>query len=358
MGWLGGLFGDRVVRRVEPGVGRTTLCARLAIALVVVLATSLDVASASPSLPLRTLAEVPLGGSSPRFDYQTIDPSTHRLYVAHQGDGTIVVVDLVRRRVVARISGLANVHGVLVVPAFHRLFATATARHELVTLDTRTNRVVGRSPAGVVPDGIAYDSKEQAVFVSDERPAGGVVVANARTGRTLGSIRLGGSAGNVQYDPGTGRVLVGVETHDELAVIDPATRAIVRRVPLAGCDADHSLLVDAIARLLVVGCSANGRLEILNADSFREVGRVFGAGHVDVLALDPTAQRVYAASEDGIVTIIQLNRSGAAHVLGQHRLTARAHSVAVDPTNGLVYLPLGRIRGRSILRVAAFTKRG
>ena len=79
----------------------------------------------SPSLPLRTVADLTLGGRSPRFDYQSIDPAARRLYIAHQGDGTILIVDVAHRRMLGRIGGLPNVHGVLVVPALHRLFATA-----------------------------------------------------------------------------------------------------------------------------------------------------------------------------------------------------------------------------------------
>jgi DNA-binding beta-propeller fold protein YncE len=68
--------------------------------------------------------------------------------------------------------GLPNVHGVFVVPALHRLFATATALHQVVTIDTRTDRVLTRTPAGIVPDGIAYDPVARQVFVSDEPAAG------------------------------------------------------------------------------------------------------------------------------------------------------------------------------------------
>jgi hypothetical protein len=64
------------------------------------------------------------------------------------------------------------VHGVFVVPALHRLFATATALHQVVTIDTRTDRVLTRTSAGIVPDGIAYDPVARQVFVSDEPAAG------------------------------------------------------------------------------------------------------------------------------------------------------------------------------------------
>jgi DNA-binding beta-propeller fold protein YncE len=311
---------------------------------------------ASPSLPLRTIADLPLGGRSPRFDYQTIDPAARRLYIAHQGDGTILTIDLAARRIIGRIGGLPDVHGVLVVPALHRLFASATALHELVTIDTRTGHVLARTPAGVVPDGIAYDPVGRHVFVSDERPAGALIVADATTGRATATIPLGGSAGNVQYDPVAKRVLVGVETHDELALIDPGTLQITRRVPLPGCNANHSLLVDPQVRRLIIGCSANGRLLVLDADTFRVLGRISGAGHIDVLALDPARQRVYAASENGIVSVIEVAHGATPRLLGRTHLAARAHSVAVDPRTSLVYLPLGRSGGASVLRIMRPTR--
>lgn len=330
---------------------------RWAVAIALALLSFAGTASgASSSLPLRTVAEVALGGRSPRFDYQTIDPVARRLYIAHQGDGTILTIDLARRRVVGHIGGLPNVHGVLVVPALHRLFATATALHQLVTIDTRTEHVLARTSAGVVPDGIAYDPIGRHVFVSDERPAGALTVVDATTGRAMATIPLGGSAGNVQYDPVAKRVLVGVETHDELALIDPKTLQITRRVPLSGCDANHSLLVDPNARLLIIGCSANGRLLVLDADSFRVLGEITGAGHVDVLALDAARDRVYAASEDGIVSVIQVAHRGAPRLLGQMHLAARAHAVAVDPRTSLLYLPLGRSGGSSVLRIMRPTR--
>jgi DNA-binding beta-propeller fold protein YncE len=309
-----------------------------------------------PSLPLRAITDLPLGGRSPRFDYQTIDPAARRLYIAHQGDGTILIVDLAHPRILGRIGDLPNVHGVLVVPALHRLFATATALHQLVMIDTRTDRILTRAPAGIVPDGIAYDPVGRHVFVSDERPAGALIVVDAITGRAAGTIPLGGSAGNVQYDPVAKRVLVGVETRDELALVDPASLRVTRRVSLGGCDANHSLAIDAAARLLIVGCSANGRLLVLDADSFQVLGTIAGAGHVDVLALDPGRHRVYAASENGIVSVVQIAHRAPPRLLGQTYLAARAHTVAVDPRTSLVYLPLGRSGGSSVLRILRPTR--
>ena len=57
------------------------------------------------------------------------------------------------------------------------------------------------------------------MFVSDE--TGGVETVIDARGRRIATIPLGGEAGNVQYDAGSGHVLVDVQSRDEIAVIDP-----------------------------------------------------------------------------------------------------------------------------------------
>ena len=82
--------------------------------------------SASPAgnLPLRNLRDVPLGGGASRFDYQSLDPNTGRLYIAHLGDGTMAVFDTNKETLVGEVKDLSRVHGVLAVPELHRVYAS------------------------------------------------------------------------------------------------------------------------------------------------------------------------------------------------------------------------------------------
>src|SRR5262245_6966259 len=92
--------------------------------------------SAWAAAPVLTKVEdVPLPGKATRFDYQSFDPGTKRLYVAHMGDGELVVVDTRARRVVAHLPGFPTVTGVLVVPAIHRVFASVAGSHEVAVVD-------------------------------------------------------------------------------------------------------------------------------------------------------------------------------------------------------------------------------
>jgi DNA-binding beta-propeller fold protein YncE len=292
--------------------------------------------AAGGSLPLKTVANVPLPGGSSRLDYATVDSQRNRLYIAHLGGGLVIVFDTKKRRVVKTIPA-PNAHGVLAVPELGRVFASATGIHKVLTIDERTLKVIGSAPAGDYPDGIAWDSDDRRVYVSDE--TGGVeTVLNAK-GRPLTIVRLGGETGNVQYDPVSRRVLVDVQSRNELAVIDPRSERVTRRLALPGCEHDHGLLVDAPRRLAFIACDGNATLLTLDLRRMKVTGRATVGGSPDVLAFDRSLRRLYVSSESGEVAVFAERGHGLIK-LGQAFLAAQAHTVAVDSRTHLVYFPL------------------
>ncbi len=72
----------------------------------------------------------------------------------------------------------------------------------------------------------------------------------------------------------------------------------------------------------------------------------------DVLAVDPALGRVYVACESGVVNVFR--EEGQALVsLGDLRIP-HAHTVAVDPTTHLVYLPIQNLGGRPVLLIYGY----
>jgi DNA-binding beta-propeller fold protein YncE len=199
------------------------------------------------------------------------------------------------------------------------VFASATDDRQLVTIDARTNKVVARAPAGEYPDGIAYDSAARRVYVSDE--SGGAELVFGARGRRIGSVPLGGDAGNVQYDPCPVDVLVDVQSRDELAVISTRTNRVVRRVPLPGCDHPHGLLVDAPKRLAFVACDENAKLLTLDLGRMKIIGTVDVGDGPDVLAFDRSLRRLYVAAESGNVAVFCRARARAEEA--RHRRSSR-----------------------------------
>ena len=56
-------------------------------------------------VPLKKVADVPLPGAAVRFDYQSLDASSNRLYIAHMNADQLVVFDTKKREVVANLGG-------------------------------------------------------------------------------------------------------------------------------------------------------------------------------------------------------------------------------------------------------------
>src|SRR5215470_3732993 len=165
--------------------------------------------AAPPSLPLEHVADVPLPGGATRFDYQWIDGDRRILYIAHLGDGTLVVFDLDAQSVRAEVPHLPSVHGVVAAPDQHLVLATATADKMLALIDDQKLEVKARVPAGEYPNGLAYDPASGRAFVSNNAGRG-VAVVDVKAAKAEPGIHVGGGAGNTQYDAASGRVLAAV----------------------------------------------------------------------------------------------------------------------------------------------------
>jgi len=299
--------------------------------------------SAVASPGLHVMARIPLPGGNSRFDYASLDPARGLLFVAHLGASQVVEINTHTSRVVRTIPGLPQVHGVLVVPALHRVYATATGANMVVRINEDTGRVLGRTATGAYPDGLAYDPANRTIWTTNES-GGSETIIDAATGASRGTVRLGGVAGNVSYDPASGHMLVDAPSNNQLAVIDTATRSVIRRVPLPGCSDDHSLTLDAPARLAFVACDVNDVLLTVDMTTGRVIGTANVGVEPDVLAFDPSAGRLYVASERGWVTVFQLY-GRRLHVISSSYLADDAHVVAVDPATGRSYFPVLRASG-------------
>lgn len=296
----------------------------------------------------RVARDVALPGDTSRWDYQTADASAHRLYISHLGASEIVVFDTRLQRAVGVVSGVDQVHGLVLASDLGRLFASATGRNQVDVVDTSTLKVGAGVAAGNYPDGLAYVPGSGKVYVSNEHDSVDTVI-DARSARRLGSIPIGGDIGNSQYDPGTGRVYVASGSDNHLVVVDPSRDTVVDREPLPGCDGAHGVQVDVPERARVfVACEGNAKLVVLDLAT-RRVSDVMNVGDgPDVLALDPVLHRLYVASESG--TLAVFDAGPQVRKLGSGNAGPNAHSVAADPGTHVVYLPLADVGGHPVLR--------
>ncbi|KVK94646.1 hypothetical protein WJ47_32475 [Burkholderia ubonensis] len=301
------------------------------------------------SLPLKHVADVPLPGRPTRLDYASLDASRHLLFIAHLGDGEVIVFDTRASSVTARIADVSSVHGVLAIPELSRVYASATGTDEIVAIDAATLKIVARMPGGHYPDGMAYAPDVRKLYVSDEYGKTETVI-DVRSNRRVATIALDGEVGNTQYDTVSRHIFVNVQTRGQLVEIDPATDRVVGRFDLPGAKGNHGLLIDARDRLAFVACEGNDKLIVFDLHT-KQVVRSFDVGaDPDVLALDPGPGTLYVAGEAGTVSMFRVQGANVARI-GEGRAGPNAHVVAVDSTTHRSYFPLKRVDGRPVLRI-------
>jgi DNA-binding beta-propeller fold protein YncE len=323
----------------QRGVGAVRWRVRL-LAGVAVTAALAGCSTSTPSdeLPLRKVSETALTGGPVRFDYTALDVGRGRLFIAHMGASELIDVDVRAHAVVRTLPNLPDVHGVIVVPDKHRVYATATGTNQVVAIDEVSGAVVFRAPTDTYPDGLAYDPSRRTVWTTNES-AGTETVIDADTGAVRATVPLGGEVGNVVYDTLLDQMVVAVQGRNDLAVIDPVSFTVKERIPIPGCDHPHGQALDVTNQVMFVGCEANATMVTVDLDN-RAVIDHHGVGETpDVLAYDPGANRVYVAAESGWVSIFDHDH-GHLTVRGSAYLADGAHSLALDPATHHSYIPI------------------
>jgi DNA-binding beta-propeller fold protein YncE len=301
----------------------------------------------NPSV-LTKIVDVPMPGPAVRFDYQSLDTESGRLYISHMNADQLVVFDTAKREVVANLDGFKRVHGVWAVPELARVYASVTGEHAVAVVDSKTLHTLAKVGPINYPDGLAYAPPAKRVFVSDEHGDADAVI-DATNNTLITSIPLNGGAGNTVYDPNSGHILVAVHGANELVAIDPVTAKIVGRHSLPGVSNPHGIALDTADRLAFVAGEENHSLAMVDLDTMKILSTYEVGEDPDVLAFDPGLKRLYVSSESGTVNVFQSLRRSMV-LLGSFTMP-HAHTVSVDPKTHLVYFPLENVNGHPLLRI-------
>jgi hypothetical protein len=315
--------------------------------------------------------DVPLGPPANRIDYQSLDPGARRLYVSLMGAGKLLVFDIAGNKPLWQLDGFPKTTGVLAVPSLHRVYSSvpgaglgpslnvgfgmlglSSGHGAIAIVDTDSLHEIARLPGGVFPDGIAYDPKDNRVFVSDEMGSA-ISVIEAGTSQLAARIVAGGEVGNVQYDPVSATLYAPIQTRNEIGIFDPAGNRRTGSYPLTGCKHPHGLAIAPGAAIGYVACDENDVLVTVDLKNGMELSHLPLGHDPDVLAMDPGLKRLYVASESGNLSSFDIANPRAPVALGDSMVGPRAHSVAVDPVTHRLFLPLADLGGRSVMRIVA-----
>ncbi len=301
------------------------------------------------SLGLQEVKNIPLAGDANRLDYQSIDYSTNRLYISHLGSNMVHVFDLGKQQVIKNIPLNGSPYGILAVPSLKEVFVSIGNSSQVAVINENALQVTKYIQAGNTPDGIAYNPQTKEIFVSNEN-GGTVSVINAQTDKHVTDIPIGGSVGNSQNYARQNRIYTAAGDDNKLVEIDPTINKVVSKYDLPGCSHPHGFYIDPQTQYAFITCDVNNVMLVFDLSSKKIISSDTVGALPDVLAYDEELHHLYVAGESGVMTIFNVQKGNVKKIY-EGFIAPHAHTVAVDQTTHLVYLPLENINGKPVLRI-------
>ena len=301
--------------------------------LATALTTTTATAAAATPTPAYRLAGAIAGPEAGGWDYASVDPAAHRLYVARAK--SVTVVGTAGDAAATSIGSIAHGHAVAAIPG-HRLLVTSGDDASARILDAAGGRELAHIAVGKKPDAaiVSADGKTGFVMNADD---GTVSVIDLTAMKVVKTITAKPALEYAALTP-HGTLFVNDEDANELEVIDVARGAAGKAVAMPGCEAPSGLAYDAKTGHLIAAC-ANGKAAIVDARRKTFVGLVdIGLGP-DAVILDAARRLAFVpCGKDGVLDILSLD---GPHVKRIGRVTTAlgARTGALDPATGAIYLP-------------------
>ena len=304
------------------------LANRLAALCLVAFACPSMVAAAAPAYRVIDRIAGPDGG----WDYVRVDAANNRVLVAH--GGSVMAVDLATKAVTPGLAPGTRLHDALPVNGGREMLVTNGGLGTAVFVD-RAGAVVATVQAGKNPDAATYDPHSSLVLVMNHS-GGDITLIDPRTHKAVGTIEVGGDLEAAAVD-GTGRAFVNVENRNEIAVIDPASRKVVGRYTLTGCDGPTGIAYDAADHMLMAAC--DGATDFVDARTGKVLQTLTTGKGADGIAFDPQQKLAFVPSGPGGTLAVIAVSPGKSAMVQTIATQVSARTIALDERTGRLYLP-------------------
>lgn len=278
------------------------------------------------------IQKITLGGEG-GWDYLTLDPQSHRLYISRATH--VIVMDADSGKVVGDIPNTLGVHGIVLVPELNKGF-TSNGRDNTVTVfDLKTLTASKQIPVGKNPDAIIYDPASKLVFTCNGISLDATAI-DPKSETVKGAIPLAGRPEFAVSDE-KGRVYINLEDKSAIAVIDSRKLTVEARWPLAPGEEPSGLAIDRQHRRLFAGC-ANKLMIVVNADNGHVITTLPIGSGVDATAFDPTTRLAFSSNGEGTLTVIHEDSPDKFTVLENAATQKGARTMTLDPKTHKIFL--------------------
>lgn len=277
-------------------------------------------------------------GGAGGWDYLTVDPQTHRLYVPRTTH--TLVIDANGGKTIADIPGQKNAHGVALASKIGRGFISdGGGDGAIVIFDLKTNAVLGSIVAKEDADGIIYDPKSDRVIVVTGR--GKALMSfkpdiDPKNGTLDEPIALAGEPEFLAADS-AGKVYINLMDTHQVAVVDLKTRKVIANWPVAPGGLPVGMALDPAKGRLFIGCRGPQKLIVMSTKDGKVIADLPIGESVDAVKLD--GGQAFASTAGGVLSVASETSPGHFAIVQSVKTGEGARTMGVDPTTHRIYLP-------------------
>lgn len=271
------------------------------------------------------------------WDYVSFDPVHRRLFVA-RGNGVFkldIDTGLMDPRIVPGSEGRA----VAVLPGGEQVLATVAGYSAAILFAANDGRVSKMFKLRQPPDAAVWEPVGKRVWVMGG--SGEATLIDPVRLEKTDVIDLGEELEFAVAD-GKGHVFVNATESAAIIAVDAASRRVIGRWKMKGCEDPSGLAYSEAAGALLSVC-ANKMLKVVDAHTGSELATIDVGAGADAVIYDEASRRAFVPSAiDGLLTVLQVDGPRAIRVLEQVPTQVGTRTGAIDPKTGTLYLPTAR----------------
>jgi len=312
------------------------------------------IASAAEPRALEPVSMIPLPGVKGRIDHLAFDRDRQRLFVAALGNDTVEVIDVAGNRVEKSLPGFGEPQGVAYTTATNSIYVANGSANRVDVLDAGSLQLKKKINSLDDADNVRYDERARQIYVGYGR--GALRVLNIDTADSAANIQLAGHPESFQLEHSGSRIFVNVPSARHVAVVDRVKGSVIANWPTSDAGSNFPMALDEGTHRLFVGARKPPVVLIYDTASGAVVGKLPIGEDTDDLFFDSQRQRLYVICGEGRVDVFQQEAAGRYMPIASIKTAPRARTGLWVSEQSRLYVAAPEVAGTAA-RVLVFQAR-
>lgn len=299
----------------------------------VVAAIVLSSAMCSQAAELKMQARYSVQGNE-GWDYIAVDSVGRRIYVSRS-----IRVDVLNEDTgtqVGTIEDTPGVHGIAIDPKSKHGFTSNGKEDKVSMFDTTSLRLIKKIDVGKGPDGIYFDAASGRVFTNNHH-SHDITAIDAASGEVVGNVPVDGDGEGIAAG-GDHLIYVALKDKNQIAVFDPKTLEVKRRLAVDGITEPGALAVDPDNNRVFVAGHVKTMLVLDGASGKQVTALPIGSG-TDAAAFDKKDHLIFFSNGEGNISVIHEETADKYEAEPSVITQQSAKTMAFDTRTGKLFLP-------------------